>query len=217
MPALFLFCGSCPARAQATDVDTPVERTTPVTPVEPVTPAEPTEPAQPREVLVKTQPEGPKKREKSRLRIGPELELFMPSSAKTRDRFGNNWFGLGVGFGSVHQEGLLGTWSAEFYLMQNSHHGNKAYVAPLGVAYRRALVDRQGTRPYVGASVDLILADFVSRTDGIPWGLRAGGGGSVLAGATFGKKGFVEARYLATSSIKGLNFSGLDLTGGVRF
>lgn len=199
------------AFAQSNPVDTPAERGAPA----PVAPEEP--PAQPREVLVRAQPDGPRPPVKQRLRVGPNLELYLPTSAKTRDRYGSSWFGLGVGLGSVRQEGLLGTLSGEVYLLHNKDNGHEAYIIPLGVAYRRALLDRVDVRPYAGASVNLVLGNFNSPTDGIPWGLRAAGGGSALAGVTFGQAGYVEARYLLTSKMRGMDFSGLNLTAGIRF
>lgn len=209
--AALALAASAPARAD--DLVTPVEPASPTT--APAPPIE--EPTQPREVLVPVQPDPPTRTVKKRFHFGPDLELFLPTSSKTRERYGSSWFGIGAGFGSVTPEGLLGSWSGEFYLIHNDNKGHEAYIIPLGIGYRRAVVDRLDVRPYVGASVNLVLGSFNSPTDGIPWGLRAAGGGSVLAGVTFHRSGYIEARYLAVSKMRGLDFSGLNLTAGIRF
>jgi len=226
LAALALLVTAPPLHAQSEDVDTPTEGATPAPPTQPTSPDITGEtPAQPREVLVPVQPEGPQKKRKRKFHIGPDLELFIPSDSKTQDRYGNSWFGIGFGFGSVRPEGLLGTWSGEGFLIHNkktevvgtTEVKHEAYIIPLGIVYRRALVDRTDARPYVGASANLVLADFNSPKDGVRWGLRTAAGGSVLAGLTFKRTGYVEARYLLVTEMRGLDFSGLNLTGGIRF
>lgn len=182
-------------------------------------------PAKPREVLTPVQPDGPRRPIRQKLRVGPDVQVFFPTAGKTRDRYGDSWFGVGFGFGSVRPEGLLGRWSGEISLLHNKRTTrapertirHEAYVIPVGIAYRRGLAKDIRSRPYVGASADLVLADFNSPTDGIGWGLRAGAGASLLGGVTFGTNGYIEARYLAASRVKGLDFSGLALNGGLRF
>ena len=137
----------------AQTVDTPVE---PQPPAEVAAPAPaPTPEPTPEPMLA---PDSV--RRKSRFRIGPELNYFLPSSSKTRDRFGSSWFGVGVGFGSVRRTAAHGELGAEVFLLNNSQDDADAWIVPVGVAYRHPIggglgggraAGRQHGRPDDGA------------------------------------------------------------------
>jgi len=150
-------------------------------------------------------------------RIGPEVGLFLPTSAKTRDRFGSSWLSLGIGLGQVDQVTEKGQTSLDLNILYQSRNGNSALVAPIGVAYRIALGQGGVNTPYAGISADLVLADLRSKQDNVNHGLQTGAGGSAFVGVNFGNSGFLEARYLAISSIKSFDLSGLNLSAGYRF
>ena len=162
-------------------------------------------------------PEEPEKPRRRRLRFGPQAGVYLPSNGKTRDRFGGSWVSYGVGFGSVRRADNKGRIVFDFSILTESRGDNRAFIAPIGVGYYRALAPPGPVTPYVGASVNLYLADLRSRRDDVSSGVRAGGGGSLLLGTTVGERGYVEARYRAISRIKGFDFSGLGLTAGLRF
>jgi len=188
------------ARAQA-PADTTPAATTPTD----TTPSDPNAPA----------PASPKKR--SRFRIGPEVGVYLPTSAKARDQFGSTWLTLGLGLGNIGRITPQGQTTFDLQLLYQTRNGNHAFLAPVGIGYRVA-VSQSGTNTvYVGATADLLLADLRSGDYDVHSGLRTGFGGSALAGINFGDSGYLEARYLAATHIKGFDLSGLNVTAGYRF
>ncbi len=211
------------ARAQAPG-DTPPAPTTPAAPTTPTT--DPNAPASPGTTppvdTTTTTPSGnnpasssPKRR--TRFRIGPEVGVYLPTSSKARDQFGSTWLTVGLGIGSIGRITPQGQTSFDLQILYQSKNGNHAFLAPVGIGYRVA-VSQSGTNTlYVGATADLYLADLRSGDYDVHSGLRTGFGGSGLVGVNFGDSGFLEARYLAVSRIKGFDLSGLNVTAGYRF
>ncbi len=208
---LVLTAGNTAARAQAPAdttpaATTPSDTTTPAdtTPTD-TTPSDPNAPA----------PASPKKR--SRFRIGPEVGVYLPTSAKARDQFGSTWLTLGLGLGNIGRITPQGQTTFDLQVLYQTRNGNHAFLAPVGIGYRVA-VSQSGTNTvYVGATADLLLADLRSGDYDVHSGLRTGFGGSALAGINFGDSGYLEARYLAATHIKGFDLSGLNVTAGYRF
>lgn len=160
-------------------------------------------------------PSTPQKR--PRFRIGPEVGVYLPTSAKARDQFGSTWLTLGLGIGSIGRITPQGQTSFDLQVLYQSRNGNHAFLAPIGIGYRVAVSQSGQNTVYVGATANVYLADLRSGTYDVHSGLRTGFGGSALAGVNFGDSGFLEARYLAVSRIKGFDLSGLNLTAGYRF
>ena len=157
----------------------------------------------------------PKKR--ARFRIGPEIGVYLPTSSKARSQFGNTWLTVGLGIGSIGRVTTSGQTSLDLQILYQSKNGNHAFLAPIGIGYRKALSQDSAATPYVGATADFYLADLRSGDYDVHSGLRTGFGGSALAGINFNDSGFLEARYLIVSRIKGFDLSGLDVTAGYRF
>lgn len=217
LPLMLLLLGppfAAPASAQA---PAPAPAAPAPAPADPTTP--PAAPA--------PKPEGggtdkPKKHGFQIPKVGVDFDIFMPTSGKTRSRFGNNWGGIGFGFGRPARPSGTGRVAFDFssqYQKSGNHH---AFIAPLGVSYRRAFsaddLTRGGTFiPYYGVSADLVAVDLRSVEDNVHSGFRFTAGGSALVGTTIGASGFVEAKYLAVSKVKGFDLSGLKLSVGVRF
>ncbi len=153
----------------------------------------------------------------NRFQIGPEVGVYLPTSAKTRNEFGGSWFTIGLGLGSINQVRAQGQVAFDLQVLYQQKNGNHVFLAPVGVSYRTAVSQSGGNTVYVGAAADLYLADLRAQDYDVHSGLRTGFGGSVLAGVNFGDSAFLEARYLAVSRIKGFDLSGLDLTAGYRF
>lgn len=155
-------------------------------------------------------------------KIGIDLDSFMPSSGKTRSRFGKSWGGIGIGIGRPDRPSGTGRISFEFsseYQHSGDHH---AFAAPIGVSYRRAFNADDLTRdktfiPYYGISADLVAVDLRSPQDNVHSGFRLTEGGSVLVGTTIGGSGFAEGKYTAIGKVKGFDLSGIKLSIGVRF
>ncbi len=159
----------------------------------------------------------PEAKRKSRFRIGPEVGVFFLTSGKARSQFGNSAVSLGLGLGSIAQASTQGRLALDLQVQYQTKNGNHLFVAPLGVAYRKALNEGTANVTYVGATADLDIVDIRSGDFDVHSGLRTAFGASPLVGVSFGDSGFVEARYLYVSRVKGFDLSGLNLSAGYRF
>lgn len=160
-------------------------------------------------------------------KLGVNLGVFFPSNGKARDRFGKSWTSFGIGIGRPERPSATGQVSFDFsteYKKSGDHH---AFIAPIGVAYRRAFsaadlrVNSEGASrtfiPYYGVSADLVVLDLRSPEDDVHSRFRLTEGASALVGTTVGASGFAEAKYLAVGSVKSFNLSGFSVTAGIRF
>jgi hypothetical protein len=168
------------------------------------------------------QPEEQNKPQRRRLRFGVNVGTFFPSSGKTRNRFGSSWLNFGIGVGSVRRATSRGRFAVDFSLFsRQGDDDNRAFFAPIGVEYRRALLSRSTETdkliPYAGASANVVFADIRSDQDNVHSGFRTTVGGSIFVGTTVGESGFIQAKYLGIGKIKGFDLSGMSLTAGVRF
>ncbi len=165
-------------------------------------------------------PKGPHYRQFS---IGPEVGLFLPTDSKTRNRFGDSWFSIGIGIGDIIPPRRGGDLSLDLNVISQAGDNRHAYLIPVGVQYRQALNRSQSVNsassvvPYIGVSADVVFADVRSPIDDAHSGLRTTGGGSVFIGTSLTSRAFVEARYLAVGSTEHFNLSGFDLSAGFRF
>jgi hypothetical protein len=155
-------------------------------------------------------------------KIGIDYDFFLPSSGKTRDRFGKSWGGIGIGIGRPDQPSGAGRISFDFSTEYKKSGDNHAFVAPIGVSYRRAFNPDDLTRsstfiPYYGISADLVVVDLHSVEDNVHSRFRLSEGGSVLIGTTIGASGFVEGKYTAIAKVQGFDLSGIRLAVGIRF
>lgn len=163
-----------------------------------------------------TQMSAPKKR--TRFRIGPEVGVYLPTSAKTRDQFGSAWYTLGLGLGNISTITTKGQTAFDLQVLYQKKDDNHVFLAPIGIGYRQAF--SPGSSPnvaYYGVTADLVLADLRSADYDVHSGFRAGAGASALLGVNFGDSGYLEARYLFVTRIKSFDLSGLNVTAGYRF
>jgi hypothetical protein len=153
----------------------------------------------------------------SRFRIGPAIGFYLPSSSKTRNRFGDDWISVGIGLGSISAittKGKLGFDASIFYHGRDSNH---VFFLPIGINYRVALAPGTKVVPYIGVSANVDFTDITSNPDNVHNSFNVGGGGSGFVGLNFGDSAFVEARYYALSKANGFDLSGLSLDAGYRF
>ncbi len=155
-------------------------------------------------------------------KIGIDASLFVPSNGKTRRRFGKTWTIIGLALGRPDSPSAAGRFGADFDVTQNSSGNHHAFVAPLGIHYRRAFSADDVTRkrpliPYYGGAVDFVVLDLRSPEDNVHSRFRLGYGGSAVVGTTVGASGFAEAKYLAIGRVRGFDLSGASVTVGVRF
>ena len=202
----------------------------------PVTPPSTTSASQPPDASAKSasqtpsaeqKPAGEKKHGFQIPKIGIDYDIFLPSSGKTRSRFGKSWGGIGFGIGRPDRPSGSGRISLDFstqYQHSGDHH---AFAAPIGISYRRAFnagdleKDAAGVGhtfiPYYGVSADLVVVDLRSPQDDVHSRFRLSEGGSVLIGTTIGASGFVEGKYTGIAKVQGFDLSGIKLSVGVRF
>jgi hypothetical protein len=152
-----------------------------------------------------------------RFSVGPQVGVFLPSSGKTANRFGDTWFSLGVGFGRYSDREDRGRITADFDLFQQSHGSNHAFLLPVGLAYEQGLGRSGRAAPYVGLSANAVLTDIRSDQDGIASRYRMAYGGSAFAGVNYGPHAQFEVRYYALSRVRSLDLSGLSVQSGYRF
>lgn len=155
-------------------------------------------------------------------KIGVDFDSFMPSSGKTRSRFGSSWGGIGFGIGRPSRPSGTGRVSFDFSTLYKKSGDHHAFAAPVGISYRRAfnanaLTNGSPLIPYYGVSLNLVGVDLRSPEDNVHSGFRFTEGGSLLVGTTVGKSGFVEGKYAAVGKVKGFDLSGFKLTAGIRF
>ena len=195
MPAL--------AQTAATDTTAPPVNTVPSTAPETTAP-ETTAPA-------------PAPKSSNRFRIGPEVGVFFLTSGKARSQFGNSAISLGIGLGSIAQATTRGRLALDLQIQYQTKNGNHLFLAPLGIAYRKALNQGGPNVAYAGVTADLDFVDIRSADYNVHSGVRTAFGASPLIGVSFGDSGFLEARYLYVSRVKGFDLSGLNLSAGYRF
>ena len=196
---------------------TPAPTDTPPAPVDAV-PVNPTPSTAPQSTAPDTTaPPAPEHKKSNRFRIGPEVGVYFLTSGKARSQFGNSAISLGLGLGSIAQASTRGRVALDLQVQYQTRSGNHMFLAPLGVAYRRALNEGGPNVAYVGVTADLDFVDIRSADYNVHSGVRTAFGASPLVGVSFGDSGFLEARYLYVSRIKGFDLSGLNLSAGYRF
>ncbi len=204
----------------ATVTPAPTDTTPPTTPA-PVDapPMNPTPSTAPQTTVPETTaPPAPEPAKRSnRFRIGPEIGVYFLTSNKARSQFGNSAISLGLGLGSIAQASTRGRVALDLQVQYQTRSGNHMFLAPLGIAYRKALNQGGPNVAYVGATADLDFVDIRSADYNVHSGVRTAFGASPLIGVSFGDSGFLEARYLYVSRIKGFDLSGLNLSAGFRF
>ncbi|WP_125205900.1 hypothetical protein [Capsulimonas corticalis] len=153
--------------------------------------------------------------------IGVNLGIFTPTSGHSRDTFGGSWTKIGLGVGGVKSALSQGKLSFDLSIYSNKSGDNHAFLAPIGIEYRRALrafdpTHRPAFIPYAGATLNIVATELCVPTEDIHSRTRFTEGGSIFLGATVGKRVFVEARYLGIGKVRGLDLSGFNFDLGVR-
>ncbi len=186
--------------------------------------ANPTPPAEQTATIPTTSAPAPTAQNRGRHfpKIGVNVGVYIPTDARTRNRFGNAWTSVGLGIGSADAPPSAGRFTLDFGLTAENSGNNYAYIVPVGIAYRRAfsapsVASRRIYIPYYGVSLDAVGVDLKSPQDNVHPGVEVTGGGSITLGTTVGRSAFIEARYSEVAKVKGFDLSGVDLTVGVRF
>ncbi|MES2462463.1 MAG: hypothetical protein V4671_17920 [Armatimonadota bacterium] len=156
-----------------------------------------------------------------RLRFGPQVGVYIPTDARTRDRFGTSWSNVGFGIGNIsdiHRNRRLALDISFISNSRGSRGDSKVFLAPIGLAYSIGLGNQaRSTAAYTGISANLVIASLRSDSDNLPSRTSVTGGASVFLGNRFSDTGYIEARYNAVGKIRGFDLSGINLTAGLRF
>ena len=171
-------------------------------------------------VVVVETPEPPQEEpSKPRFYIGPDIGYYIPTSDKARRAFGDKFVTIGFGLGAAERISEKGRIALDFSVISNRIAESSVMLAPIGVAYARALTTNTSVTPYVGVSLNFYVANIRSERGDfeVKSGYRGGFGGTAFAGVTLGKQAFLRARYCLVSKISGFDLSGLSLTAGYRF
>ena len=212
----------CAAHAQETPAQpAPGDPTPPVTPTPDPTatpaaaaaPATQTTPA----TTTPTTDTAPSKPAHHRLVFGPEIGVYFPTSSKTQSAFGDAWYNFGLGLGAIQQTRSGGRFQLDFSYITQARNDKRVDIAPIGVSYRYGIGHSTTTGPYVGVSADEFLTQIRNDSAHIVSRIRGTGGGSVFIGTTFSERGYVQARYYELGSIRGYDFSGMNISTGYRF
>lgn len=160
---------------------------------------------------------------------GVNASLFFPSNRTTAGVFGAQWFGLGIGYGSVLErtdykiQPDISVFSVKRSSTFSTTSDNKALLVNFGGQIRHAFSDPvvkgevQPYCPYAGIGFGGTYGDIkVPGTTNIASkGFRLNG--SVFVGSSFGKTGSLELRYRWMPSYGGFDFKGASLALGIRF
>lgn len=145
-------------------------------------------------------------------RVGVALSTFLPSSARTRDRFGSAWNGISLTVLLTESATVpRDAYQLDFGYTGRSQHGDFVYLLPIGVSYQHTLGACPGGRFFVGASADLVFSNLRVEEDNIHAHIRVVPAGSVFAGAYLWHGWQFRVRYNLVAPIAGYDFSGTSL------
>ncbi|MDX1933860.1 MAG: hypothetical protein SFU56_14775 [Capsulimonadales bacterium] len=154
-----------------------------------------------------------------RFRFGPELGFYFLTSDRAADTFGRVFTNVGFGFGGVRHARRKGETYFDLNVVANRRRGSELVLIPAGIAYRRSFAreDTAQINPYYGFGANVVGVHSRSDRDNLPSRFRFGAGGNVFAGVTYRDTGYLQARYLLMSDVRGFNLSGASLAVGFRF
>lgn len=158
--------------------------------------------------------------------LSPTAGWYLPTSSKTRNAFGDSWFGFGVALNL----GALGFENTGFevakvrlypYLgyINGSKGDNAAHIVPLGLEARWNLAHEEESviKPYVGLGAAVYGVKFHNRGAGVESNWRGAYGGRMLVGTDITKWFNLEASYNLISKVKDYDFSGFSINAKITF
>lgn len=154
------------------------------------------------------------------LSLAPRTGYFVPSSAKTKDRFGDSWglLTLDVKLGlskDIDNRNQLYLGTENIYVARKNNNGH-LYSIPVGVRFTHRLSD-DASAAYIGFGAAQYFVDIESKQDNINANWHNTFGGNVFIGKRIGRNGFVQANYDIIRDIEGFNVSGLNISTGIGF
>jgi len=160
--------------------------------------------------------------------VGIDLGVFMPSNSDTKDVYGKSWFRIGMSPLGFQKPG---NWRFTFDLgfLKRSHSTfvpeagkgggftleDDVTLIPLTFGYTKSFTESTDFMPYLVLRAGPYYADVNSDSFGVDkkgFGLNA----NAAFGVSISKQFYVEARYDWYSKFKGINFSGLSFSAGIK-
>lgn len=207
---LFVLSVCCigPAIAQDTTTTAPTMTTAPAT--EPPSDLQTAAPTQPTD-----QPEQTKQ-SKRRLVLVPAFNMYYPTDAKTKARFGDSWPSIGLSV--AWRDKKTDPRKIELRLdgMGRSSDSVKALVFPLGIGISQRLSSSKNLTTYAGVSGNLYFGKVVSDPDSINTGWRMVAGPGAYVGANIGDRFNVQASYYGVPSLGGFGLSGFNISAHIQ-
>lgn len=159
--------------------------------------------------------------------VGVDLGVFLPSDGDVKDVYGKSWFRIGVTPLSFQKPG---NWRFTFDLgfLKRSNDlevpegkgggtvlRNDVTLIPLTFGYTRSFSENTDFMPYVALRAGPYYVDVNSDAFGVDdkgFGINA----NAAFGVSFSQRFYIEARYDYYSKFKGIDFSGLSFSAGVK-
>lgn len=150
--------------------------------------------------------------------IMPAIGTYLPTSSKTKDRFGSSWPNIGFVMGMGVQDRIYDKLAIHIDGITRKSGDNHAYMFPLGVIYTTRSISPKPFSTWFGGSADVYIMNIRSIEDSVDTGWKMSGvGGSVFAGVDISNHVSIKASYLVTPKTEGLDLSGTNLIATIAF
>ena len=150
------------------------------------------------------------------LDYGVKAGIYFPTSNKTRDIFGTNWWSLGfspIAFGS-------GAWHStiDTSVVSHSENGNSIFLATLGFGTTSSFGDKNARfKPYISAHTGPMYVDYSFTYGGnYTSDRRVSWEGSAEVGIVVQQTFSIGVRYDLTPRLSDVDFSGLSLQATLK-
>jgi len=173
-------------------------------------------PTAPQTVTTTTDSQSTQSPNPPRPKVGFDIGEYLPLDKVVQNRFGSQWFEIGLGEGQIPSDETKGVIRFELDLLTNARGDNRAILIPLGVEYEVGLGTGSIT-PYVGVGAEIVPSVIQAAQDHVKSQLRAEPGASAYAGLNFNHDAQLEIRYRAMENTAGYDFNGAEATLGIRF
>ena len=156
------------------------------------------------------------KRDKGHLVLVPAFNMYYPSNAKTKARFGDSWPSLGISVAWRDKNTDPRKIELRLDWMGRSNDSVRALVFPLGIGVSQRLSSSKNLVTYAGVSANIYFGKVVSVPDHVNTGWRVTAGPGAYVGANIGSRFNVQASYYGVPSLGGFGLSGFNLSAHIQ-
>lgn len=205
--ALIIICACCALPAFAQD--------TAPAPAPTITAAPASEPPSDLQSAQAPAEEPGKAKHTKRLVLVPAYNMYYPTDAKTKSRFGDSWQSIGLSF--AWRDKNTDPRKIELRLDGMGVRGSdrSAYIFPLGIGLSQRLSSSKSVTTYAGVSANVYFGKIKCAPDHVNTGWRMAAGPGAYLGANIGSRVNVQASYYLVSGLGGFGMSGLNLSAHV--